>query len=191
MMIKSELRTYFLAQRKKLSPLELRWQSQLISKQFFKHVDVVGINYLHLFLPIKKQHEINTWFIIDQLRRDYPHITPVIPKSHFQTKQMESYLFDRHTQIVENHLGILEPKNAIKCPDKQIDMILIPLLCFDKQGFRVGYGEGFYDRYLLKCKKNIIKIGLSLFEPVDKIADINDYDIKMDFCIMTNWIWQG
>jgi 5-formyltetrahydrofolate cyclo-ligase len=103
---------------------------------------------------------------------------------------MESYVLDTNTKIVENSWGIPEPTNAIKCPDDTIDMILMPLLCFDKQGFRVGYGKGFYDRFLQKCRKDIIKIGLSLFDSVDKIDDVNENDVRMDFCVKSDAVWK-
>jgi 5-formyltetrahydrofolate cyclo-ligase len=102
---------------------------------------------------------------------------------------MESYVFETDTQIIENTWGIPEPYNAVKFDDA-IDIILIPLLCFDNSGFRVGYGKGFYDRFLLNCNQNIIKIGLSLFEPIDKIDDVDKFDVKMDFCVNTCQVFQ-
>ena len=190
-MSKNELRKYFLARRKTLSLASLQQQSQMISTRFFEHVDLMAINYLHIFLPILKQHEINTWLIIEKIRQNYPYISLVIPKIHLSTYRLESYLFDTHTQLVENRYGILEPVQALKCPDEKIDLILLPLVCFDNNGFRVGYGKGYYDRFLPQCRQDILKIGLSLFEPVDKIDDINHYDVKMDFCIMVDRIWQS
>ena len=137
-------------------------------------------------MPIKKQNELNTWIIIKKIQQNYPHISLIISKSDFKTYNMTSYILDSHTKIVENRWGIPEPTQATKCPDDTIDMILIPLLCVDKQGFRVGYGKGFYDRFIQKCRPDIIKIGLSLFEPVDKINNKNDKDLKLDYCVMTN-----
>lgn len=190
-MLKNELRKYFLTKRKNLSLASLQRQSQMISTRLFDNVNLMAINYLHIFLPILKQHEINTWLIIETIRQNYPHINLVIPKVYLPTGRLESYLFDTHTQLVENHYGILEPVQALKCPDKQIDLILLPLICFDNSGFRVGYGKGYYDRFLPQCRQNILKIGLSLFEPVNKIDDINHHDVKMDFCIMVDWVWQS
>lgn len=69
-------------------------------------------------------------------------------------------------------------------------MVLIPLLAFDKKGYRVGYGKGFYDRFLADCRPDVVKVGLSVFEPIDEIADLNEFDIKMDFCITPNRVWQ-
>ncbi|MEN8215453.1 MAG: 5-formyltetrahydrofolate cyclo-ligase [Pseudomonadota bacterium] len=185
-MNKDKLRKQFLSKRKNLSRNSLQEKSQAISQQFFKHFDLGNIKKLHIFLPILRQNEINTWLIIDEIRQNHSHITPIISKSNFQTYSMESYVLDTNTKIVENSWGIPEPTNAIKCPDDTIDMILMPLLCFDKQGFRVGYGKGFYDRFLPKCRKDIIKIGLSLFESVDKIDDVNENDVRMDFCVKSD-----
>ena len=61
---------------------------------------------------------------------------------------------------------------------------MLPLLAFDKKGYRVGYGKGFYDRFLLNLKEDALKVGLSLFEVEDDlISDINSYDIPMDICV--------
>jgi len=61
--------------------------------------------------------------------------------------------------------------------------VLVPLLSFDKKGFRVGYGKGFYDRFLMQCKSDCIKIGLSYFDPIDVIDDADEFDVPLDFCI--------
>jgi len=185
-MNKENLRKQFLSKRKKLTFEQRQKKSQAISQQFFQYFDLNNIKKLHLFVPIQKQNELNTWIIIKEIQQNYPHISLIIPKSDFKTYSMTSYILDSVTKIVENRWGIPEPTQAIKCPDDTIDMILIPLLCVDKQGFRVGYGKGFYDRFMPKCRPDIIKIGLSLFEPVDKIDNINDKDLKLDYCVMTN-----
>ncbi len=185
-MNKATLRKQFLSKRKNLTKEQLQAKSQAISQQFFQNFNLSHIKKLHLFLPIQRQNEINTWIIIKEIQQNYPHISLIIPKSDFKTCKMTSYILDSQTKIVKNRWGIPEPIQATKCADDTIDMILIPLLCIDKQGYRVGYGKGFYDRFMPKCRPNIIKIGLSLFEPVDKIDNINDKDLKLDYSVMTN-----
>jgi len=190
-MTKAQLRKEFLAKRKNLCLHDLQKQSQAIRQQFFQRFDLRQIKTLHIFLPILKQNEINTQIIIQEIFQHYPQITLITSKSHFQTCTMDSYILKSHTQITENRWGIPEPINAIFCSDDIIDMVLIPLLGFDQHGFRVGYGKGFYDRFLQKCRSDVIKVGLSLFEPVDKIDDVNEYDVKMDFCVMSEGVWEG
>ena len=73
--------------------------------------------------------------------------------------------------------------------EKEIDLVLVPLLCFDKKGFRVGYGKGFYDRFLSKCRSDVLKIGLSYFKPVEKIEDVRDFDVALDYCITPKGVW--
>jgi 5-formyltetrahydrofolate cyclo-ligase len=61
--------------------------------------------------------------------------------------------------------------------------VLIPLLAFDKKGNRVGFGKGYYDKFLVHCKPTVLKVGLSFFDPVDEIEDIIGIDIPLDFCV--------
>ena len=62
-------------------------------------------------------------------------------------------------------------------------MVLVPLLCFDRSGHRVGYGKGYYDRFLRKCRADCKKIGLSMFDPVDEITDAGESDVRLDLVI--------
>ena len=62
-------------------------------------------------------------------------------------------------------------------------MVLVPLLAFDKLGHRVGYGKGYYDRFLAKCPPNCLRIGLSLFDPVERIDDVVPTDIRLNSCL--------
>ena len=62
-------------------------------------------------------------------------------------------------------------------------MVFVPLLAFDEKGNRVGYGKGFYDKFLAECKPEILKIGVSFFEPENIIPDVLNTDIQLDLCI--------
>jgi 5-formyltetrahydrofolate cyclo-ligase len=91
-----------------------------------------------------------------------------------------------------NQWGILEPnpQSAIRYPLSEIDLVIVPLLGFDKQGNRVGYGKGFYDRFLARCRSNVIKVGVSFFDPIDGISDITPLDIRLDYCITPTRVWK-
>ena len=64
-----------------------------------------------------------------------------------------------------------------------LDLVFVPLLAFDKTGQRVGYGKGFYDRFLAACRPDTIKIGLSLETSVAQVADVHEGDVVLDYVI--------
>ena len=76
----------------------------------------------------------------------------------------------------------------------KIEVVFIPLLAYDLKGNRVGYGKGFYDRFLKKLSKNTNKIGLSFFLPENYISDCSNHDIQMDYCVspekVFNFLWK-
>ncbi|MES2518799.1 MAG: 5-formyltetrahydrofolate cyclo-ligase [Bacteroidota bacterium] len=183
-MDKVQLRKYYLSKRKAISSEEIAEKSQQIADLFFQSFDLSNIQKLHIFLPIIRNKEINTFLIIKHLNKHFPQINIIIPKTIISTSEMEHYLLDEE-KLTENQWGILEPsdENLVKFEPSTIDLVIIPLLVFDKHGNRVGYGKGFYDRFLQKCKTTTLKIGLCLEEPIEQIEDVNEFDIKMDFCI--------
>jgi len=189
-MHKTALRKQFLKQRQQLPPAVFKEKNRLLAHNFVHAFDLKTIQYLHIYLPILKKNEINTWSIIEFIFQHYPHITVLISKSNFKTCQMDNYVLTPHSMIAENKWGIPEPVDTTNpIAHQKIEMIILPLLCFDKHGYRVGYGQGFYDRFLHQCRKSVVKIGLSLFEPIDDIVDKHNHDMKMDFCITPDSIW--
>lgn len=97
-----------------------------------------------------------------------------------QTGLLENYFFDDAKQLELNTWGIAEPTHGIPTAYNDIDMVLVPLLAFDTQGHRIGYGKGFYDRFLKACRNDCKKIGLAFFEPVEIIEEAGIHDIKLD-----------
>ena len=183
-MIKSQLRKYYLSKRKAISAEEIVIKSQQITDLFFQNFDLLKIENIHIFLPIIKHNEINTWLIIRKLQQKFPKITILIPKIIPENFEIETFTLDEK-KLIENPWGILEPsgENQDKIEPPKIDLVIIPLLIFDKNGNRVGYGKGFYDRFLQQCNPETLKIGVCLEEPIEMIEDVNEFDIKMDFCI--------
>jgi 5-formyltetrahydrofolate cyclo-ligase len=99
-------------------------------------------------------------------------------------------LVDDNSTFERNKYGILEPVNAITMFPEELDWVLMPLLCFDVVGHRVGYGKGYYDRFLKLCKADVIKIGFSYFDAIPVIEDSNLMDVKLDYCITPNRLYQ-
>lgn len=188
MKLKKELRKEYLSKRKELSDQDILQLDQALFQEF-KAYSLAGMRFIHFFLPIQKYREPNTLRLIHWILKDHPEINIVLSKSNIETNLMEHYLWDNQQEIKGNRWGIDEPQGGTKVLPQQLDAVIIPLLAFDKKGNRVGYGKGFYDRFLADCRKDCKKIGLSHFNPIEEIEDINPYDAPLDACITPNKTW--
>lgn len=177
-MTKAELRETALSQRRALSDEEYG----LLCKKLlegFKTLDFSKIKVLHIFLSIESKREPDTFPLIDWLQKGHPEIQLLVSKADFRTGTMSGHIYPGKENLVLNAYGIPEPDNEIS--SLKPDMVIVPLLAFDKCGYRVGYGKGFYDRFLEGLKTQ--KVGLSLFTAVDEIKDVHLNDIRLDCCI--------
>ncbi len=182
-MLKAELRKIYLVRQKSLLPEERNKKNRQIAAQFFQNFDLREIRFLHCFLPIEKFNEIDTKLIFEKIWKDFPQTETLVPRIDFHENEIENLKFSPETELKQNQWEIYEPTHDELVEAEEIDLVLVPLLCFDRRGFRVGYGRGFYDRFLKNCRPDCLKIGLSYFEPVEEISDAQDFDVKLDFCI--------
>lgn len=179
-MNKTELRKKYKGKREKLTEQEIEKKSLAIANQLVQ-MDIWHKTYYHLFLPIEEKKEVNTEYILNILQAKDKEI--VLSKSDFTTREMLHFLLTDNTKIKKNEYNIPEPINGLPVPNEMIDVAFVPLLAYDKQGNRVGYGKGFYDKFLSQCKPDVIKIGLSFFEPEDLIENVFETDVKLDYCV--------
>jgi 5-formyltetrahydrofolate cyclo-ligase len=185
-MLKKELRAKYKNLRKELSAIEIEEKSLAIANEILK-LPIWEKTYFHLFLSITEHKEVDTEFILHLLAGKDKEI--VISKSDFVTRNMTHYLLTDNTKIKKNEYNIPEPIDGIEVPNSKIDVVFIPLLAYDKKGNRVGYGKGFYDKFLAECKPETIKIGLSFFDPEECITDIFESDILLDYCVTPKGIY--
>lgn len=184
-MTKSELRKKYKQLRTELTLNDVEDYSiaianQLISMPIWEH------SFYHIFLSIEEQKEVNTDYILSILSGKDKNI--LISKSDFKTGTLTHFLLTDSTKIKKNHYNIPEPIDGIEISSNKVDVVFIPLLAFDKKGNRIGYGKGFYDRFLADCKPNTIKIGLSFFEAEEAIFETLNTDIKLDYCVTNSQI---
>ncbi len=182
-MTKSDLRKLFLEKRASLASGDRTTASEQIAERFFDSVGISAAVTLHTFIRIGKFNEIDTSIIYHKIWRDHPDIMTVAPRAELTIGDLVGVAFDREADWSENAWGISEPVGGQVIEPSQLDVVLVPLLCFDEQGYRVGYGKGMYDRFLARCRPDCIKVGLSYFPPVEAIDDIGEYDDKLDMCI--------
>lgn len=185
-MNKEALRNKYKTLRDDLSNDEIEDLSLDIANQALQLPIWNKSNY-HLFLSITNKKEINTEYLLQILAGKDKNV--ILSKSNFKDGTLTNFLLTDNTTIKVNSYGIPEPVDGIQVPEQQIDVVFIPLLAFDKQGNRIGYGKGFYDRFLEKCSPDILKIGVSFFEPEDYISDIHPNDVPLNFCITPKKIY--
>jgi len=139
---------------------------------------------INIFIYISFSNEINTRNIIEKAFKDKKNV--FIPKVYKDDKLMKAIKLNSIDELKKNSMGILEPIDDSNYIEKEnIDLIVVPGVVFDKECNRIGYGGGYYDRYLkdIKSKENKIALAYDL-QIVDKIES-EVHDIKVDY-IITN-----
>jgi 5-formyltetrahydrofolate cyclo-ligase len=185
-MDKSQIRKQYKSLREGLSKTQIENRSISIANRCLE-LPIWNRQIMHIFLSIENQKEVDTSFLRTLLQGKDKEI--VIPKIN-DSVRLQHFLLTDHTLFKRNSLGIPEPVSGIEIKPSIIDVVFIPLLSFDSKGNRVGYGKGYYDRFLLNCKEECLKIGLSFFEEEQCVFDVEDTDIPLDFCVTPRQIYQ-
>lgn len=185
-MDKSQIRKQYKILREGLSKTQIEDRSISIANRCLE-LPIWNKQIMHIFLSIENQKEVDTSFLRTLLQGKDKEI--VIPKI-IDSERLQHFLLTDHTLFKKNSLGIPEPVSGIEIKPSLIDVVFIPLLSFDYKGNRVGYGKGYYDRFLLNCKEECLKIGLSFFEEEQCVFDVEDTDISLDFCVTPKQIYK-
>jgi 5-formyltetrahydrofolate cyclo-ligase len=182
-MFKKELRKKYLNKRFEINELEIEIKSKAIFTILISCFDFSNKT-ISLFMPIKSKHEVNTFYLLNYFLGQSVKIS--IPKSIFETNEIIHYEFKDLNQLELNEYNIPEPTYGNIINVENFDIVFVPLLTIDRYGNRVGYGKGFYDRFLNKCKKDCLFIGLYLFDEIEDIDDLNEFDLPLHFCVTPN-----
>ena len=179
-MTKAALRKIYLTKQRSLPPAQRSVLSEKIAARFFQTFDLSGINVLHCFIPIEKFNEVDTNFVFDRVWKEFPSVITVVPRVNFSTHEMDSVVIHEGAQFAANKWGIQEPSVGDIVPDIQIDLVIVPGIAFDLNLHRVGYGKGFYDRFLRNCRSDCSKVGVGYFAPQESIEDVGPHDVQLD-----------
>ena len=190
---KAALRRAALARRQALTPAEVAQRSQQLAGLLFEHFPVAQWRWLHVFLPLARKNEPDTWPLIHQLWVGPPAPRLAAPVVQPDGITLKHYELTPTTPLPANRWDIPEPlaDPATEVAPAQLDAVLVPLLACDQQGQRVGYGGGFYDRFLAECRPGTLFIGLNILddEPVPALADVLPTDVPLHACVTPGGVW--
>ncbi len=181
-MTKNELRIIYKEKRRKLSLQKIDKFNDLILINFQK-LNLPPVQCVHTYLSSLRLVEVDTSNLIRYLQFKNPDLKIAVPKVDHHSNSLYHYELEENIQLVPNEYEIDEPLDGKRIQPEEIDVVMVPLLTFDKKGFRVGYGKGFYDKFLAVCRLDVISIGLSYFDAVEEIDDINEFDLPLNYCV--------
>ena len=174
---KNEMRSTMLNSRDSLSIKERGVKDNIISNKFLESESYK--NAQTIFIYVSFASEVDTHEIINKALLDKKNVC--VPKVISQKEGMEVILIKTFSELKDGKFGILEPvsrDNKIE-PDK-IDMVVIPGLAFDKDGGRLGYGGGYYDRLLVGLRSETPKIALAYSSQIIEKVFMNENDIYIN-----------
>ena len=149
-----------------------------------------GVQYLLSYFPIPERREFDVTICEKLLALENEQLIIAWPKLQHDNVTMEAHIKDEHTKFANNRFNILEPVDTERIAPQLIDAVFVPLLAFDIKGYRVGYGKGYYDRFLSRCAQDVVKIGFSYFEAVDSVDDIDGFDVPLNYCITPSRVYE-
>lgn len=181
-MLKKEARNYFKQKRCTISQShKMKWDDLLLIQ--FQSIELPFLDFVLSYYPIEQNNEVNTFLITDYLHFRNPNLHICYPKTNLKDGSMQAIVCSADSIFEANAYNVPEPLDHKIADPTSLDLIILPMLAFDESGNRVGYGKGFFDRYLKECREDCIKVGFSYFEPLDSIDDANEFDVPLDFCI--------
>jgi 5-formyltetrahydrofolate cyclo-ligase len=187
-MLKADLRAHFINKRNELHGADRLKLDDLLLIQF-QQINFEGIQTVLSYWPMTNKSEPNTHLFNGYLRHMIPQLQLAYPVVQNQEK-MQAILVNEDTVYQTNQWGITEPKTGESIKLIDIDLILVPLLVFDEAGYRVGFGKGYYDRYLAEKEDHTALIGFSYFDPIPLISDTHEFDIPLHLGITPKRIYE-
>ncbi len=181
MMLKEDIRTTYKEKRAQMSDDERKELSAKILELTLEHFDLEGKK-ISLFLPIERHREILTWDLLKEKNSRF--YLPIVKTGG----RLVHICYESEGQIEVSDFGIPEPIYGTVGAPTEFDLVIVPLLAIDKKGHRVGYGAGFYDKFLKECREDCKFVGLSFFDPIENIGDMVESDIPLHYCVHPNGV---
>ena len=173
---KEELRQHLLEQRESILEPEFYGASADIIEALKEQKEYRGAGTIHCYVSMNKRREVETRVLIQEMLirgRDV-----IVPVTDFDSGTLRHLRLKSFSDLEENRWGVLEPTTGEEVSPEVMDLVIVPMVGGDEQCNRIGYGEGFYDRFLkdVRC----LKIGLSFDINVIEQLPTENFDIALD-----------
>lgn len=181
-MTKADLRNLYREKRQQLSEEE----QLLLNHQMLVHfskIDFPKLNRVLSFCKHPLRAEPDTFLFTNWLQQAFPAMQVAYPVVELEPGKMKAIVSEIDPPFPLSQWGIPEPVGTEIWLPNTIDLILVPLLVADSKGNRVGYGGGYYDRYLANTRSDTLKLGIGFFDIIDSISDTAEFDVPLDGCI--------
>ncbi len=189
-MTKQELRQQYMQKRLGLTGSQRAKIDDLLLIRFQQFALPDPADHVLSFWPLTDKGEPNSFLLTDFLRFRNPALVLCYPVTDLSQRQMQAREVNDDTRFALNKWGIAEPADGRPVAARRLDLVLVPLLAFDRRGNRLGYGGGFYDRFLPGCRDNCVFLGISQFAPEPVLPELAEYDIPLTACITPEMIYE-
>ena len=181
--MKKIIRKQFIEERKKMTVNTVNTLSTLIIERILGEIDLESSETIALYYPFN--NEVNVLPLIELLLKQKKRV--VLPKVTGKTT-MEFYRIESTVDVELSKFGVYEPNTKSIVNKIEIDWMLIPGVGFNSKGYRLGYGAGYYDRYLEEHQFKTV--GICFDFQITDAFEINEYDVPLDFIISENRLLQ-
>lgn len=176
---KNALRRELLKKREAIGETSFLKKSEQICQQLQQRAEFLQAQTIHCYVSMNDRREVNTHGLIKTMLKAGKHV--VVPVTDFDTTRMNHILLKGFDQLKKNKWDVLEPYDGRPVPVNELELVVVPMVGGDHQKNRIGYGKGFYDRFLsqVQCPK----IGLLFEECLLYEIPVEPFDVSLSTLI--------
>ena len=176
---KSDLRKQVLSQRQELDTKAWQEKSEKITEKVRQLNEFRNANAVHCYVSMNDRNEVATDSLIDDVLKSGRQL--IVPVTNFEDGTLTHSLLPAKNILKKNEWGVKEPAKINEFAISNLDIILIPMAAADRNGNRLGYGKGFYDRFLKESRA--FKVGMIFHEFLFDEIPTESFDEKLDAII--------
>lgn len=184
---KKRLRKKLLNRRKAIPEDEYQAASATIIAKVNQLPEFKRAETVHCYVSMNDRGEVDTHKLIRQLFSLGKRV--VVPITHFEDGTLSHVILTSFEELKENKWGVLEPSGGEPIAPRELDLVLVPMVGGDERGNRIGYGKGFYDRFLSEV--SCPKVGLIFEQNIVERLPVNEFDVALDKIITEVRIIRG